>query len=262
MRIIIPMAGESKRFQDAGYLTPKQYIDIDGKPMIHWVCEMFSPEDDFIFIMKKEHAKNKEFIDKLETIVPKFQIVEIEKHNQGPLYTALAADSIVEDDEQVIFCYCDFYQHWDYRKFLWKVNSYDGGIAVFKGFHPASFGSTYYAYLLCNEKDEMIELREKQSFTESRHEEYASSGVYYVKSWAIYKRYAKKILEDKTAIKGEYYISLIFNPMVKDNLNVVVFEIDKFICWGTPEDLEQYNFWSDYFRNDAQMIFNRRLNKG
>ena len=30
---LIPLAGNSKRFFDKGYLTPKQFIHIDGVPM-------------------------------------------------------------------------------------------------------------------------------------------------------------------------------------------------------------------------------------
>jgi hypothetical protein len=42
--------------------------------------------------------------------------------------------------------------------------------------------------------------------------------------------------------------------MVQAGLKVTTFEIDKFICWGTPEDVEQYWFWSDYFSKDAARI--------
>ena len=34
MKVVIPMAGKSKRFQDAGYKVPKYLIDIDGRLMI------------------------------------------------------------------------------------------------------------------------------------------------------------------------------------------------------------------------------------
>jgi len=251
------MAGNSERFTNAGYVVPKQYMLIDDRPMIHWVCDMFSPEDDFVFVIPKAHGANTEFRNILETAVPKYTIIEIHPHRLGPAYTALAADSVVEDEEPVILTYCDFYQHWNYRQFRWKVEGWDGGIAVFKGFHPASFGDTYYAYLRCNERGEMLELREKRSFTGQRHEEPASTGVYYVRSWAIFRRFAWKVMDLNLSLGGEYYISLIFNPMVEEGHKVVTFEVDKFICWGTPEDVEQYCFWSDFFRNDAARILNR-----
>lgn len=261
VRIVVPMAGNSERFRKAGHTVPKPFLLIDGVPMIHWVCDMFSTEDDFVFIVQKSHASNPDFRTILETAAPKHTIVEIEPNRLGPIYSSLAADSLVDDEEPVIFTYCDFYQHWNYKRFLWCVEAYDGGIAVFKGFHPASFGDTYYAYLRCNEKGEMLELREKRSFTDKRHEEPASSGVYYVRSWAMFRRFAEKVMRDGLKVSGEYYNSLIFNPMVEEGLKLTTYEIEKFICWGTPEDVEQYRFWSEYFRNDVDRILNKSLTR-
>lgn len=251
MKIIIPMAGHSERFKNAGYTVPKPFIIIDGRPMIHWVCDLFSPEDDFVFIIQKEHGSNPDFIRILETAAPKQRTIQIEPHRFGPIYTTLAADPVVDKDEPIIFVYSDFYQHWNYGQFLRCVEGYDGGLSVFKGFHPASFGDTYYAYLRCNEKKEMLEIREKGCFTKTRHEEPASSGVYYVRSWEIFKRVANRLLNEGASVKGEYYTSQIYNYMVEEGLKVTTFEIEKFICWGTPDDLEQYLFWSDFFKNDA-----------
>ena len=261
MRIVIPMAGYSERFRRAGYLLPKQYMIIDGRPMIHWVCDMFSCEDEFVFVIQKEHGSNPEFRNILETAVPKCEIVEIEPHRLGPMYATLAADAVIDDDEPIVFTYCDFYQHWNYRQFLQRVESFDGGISVFKGFHPASFGSTYYAYLQCDEKGHMLRLREKKSFTDKRHEEYASAGIYYVGSWGMYKHFAGVVLEQELSVESEYYISLIFNPMVEQGLRVMTYRINKFICWGTPEDVEQYYFWSDFFKKDAPRILDRKVIK-
>jgi NDP-sugar pyrophosphorylase family protein len=251
------MAGKSERFRDAGYLTPKAFMDVDGRAMIHWVCDMFSPEDEFVFVVQKAHAGNPAYREILEAGAPRARIVGIDPHDRGPTVSALAADGIVGDDEPVIFTYCDFYQHWNYRQFLRSVEGYDGGIAVFKGFHPASFGDTYYAYLRCNDKGDLLELREKRSFTEARHEERASSGVYYVRSWGLFKRFAEVILAQDAMSNGEYYLSLIFNPMVEAGLRVTTYRIERFICWGTPDDVEQYAFWSDFFRHDVARILGR-----
>ena len=254
MRIVIPMAGNSERFKKKGYTIPKPFMMIDHQPMIHWVCEMFSGEDDFVFVVQKEHGENPEYREILESATPKYSIVEIEPHNEGPGITALAADSVVDDDEPVIFAYCDFYQHWDYQKFIWATESHDGVIAVFKGYQPASFGDTYYGYLKCNERGELIELREKQPFTDQRHLEPAASGVYSFRSWKMFRQFCQKNIRENVRGAKEYHISTIFNPMVEAGLKVIPFEIDKFICWGTPQDVEQYRFWSDYFQNDFASV--------
>ena len=50
MQIVIPMSGYGERFRAAGYTVPKPLIEVEGKPIIQHVVEMFSNDDDFIFI--------------------------------------------------------------------------------------------------------------------------------------------------------------------------------------------------------------------
>ena len=52
MQIVIPMSGFGKRFKIAGYTIPKPLIEINDKPIIQYVVEMFPGETNFIFICK------------------------------------------------------------------------------------------------------------------------------------------------------------------------------------------------------------------
>jgi hypothetical protein len=38
------------------------------------------------------------------------------------------------------------------------------------------------------------------------------------------------------------------NLLIEGGLKVKVFEVDAFICWGTPEDLKIYEYWREYFK--------------
>ncbi|MFA5138753.1 MAG: NTP transferase domain-containing protein [Elusimicrobiota bacterium] len=254
MKIVIPMAGRSRRFSEVGYTVPKPFIDIDGSPMIERVCRMFSQTDEFIFVCDQGHLSEPAYSRILEAAAARKRIVGIPAHDDGPLATSLAADPWMAPEDPVIVSYCDFVVRWDYRQFLMKASMADGAIAVFRGFHPASLGETKYAYLRTNERQEMEELREKESFTDDRVNEWASAGIYYVDTWASYKEYARRVLSGPERVASEFYCSLIYNPMVQDGKAIATFEVDRFICWGTPEDLEEYGFWSQYFREDLPRL--------
>jgi NDP-sugar pyrophosphorylase family protein len=254
MQVIIPMAGHSRRFKQAGYAVPKPFIMIDGKPMIQHVCSMFSPADHFIFVCNKEHLENADYRSMLCNIAENYTLVPVNPHELGPVYSVLQAEKYIDQDAPIIMSYCDFMMRWDYDQFRNSISGYPGAMAVFKGFHPASFGSTFYAYLKANELLEMEELREKRSFTDDRVNEFASTGVYYVDSWKRFKTYANELLEKNDKVASEFYCSLIYNYFVRDGHKVSLFEVQNFICWGTPEDLEEYFFWSAYFQHNLQQI--------
>lgn len=250
MHIVIPMAGHSRRFKQAGYDLPKFLIPVDGRPMIVHVVNMFDDNDDFHFVIttaqKEEYPELDVF---LQSIAKKVHITVIEPHEWGPVYSVLQVRTIA-DDAPIIVSYCDFIVRWNYPQFLRLIDGYDGAIPAFKGFHPASYGNTYYAYMRANNANEMLELREKSSFTSNRQEEYASAGIYYFNSWSIFRYYAQQLPEKKCGQEG--YVSLLSNLMIADQLRIKITSVEHFICWGTPEDLEQYVFWAHYFSKPAE----------
>jgi len=60
----------------------------------------------------------------------------------------------------------------------------------------------------------------------------------------LHKNYNENIRTNE-----EFYVDDVINQNIKDNLNVKVFEVDNYICWGTPDDYETYLYWLDFFTN-------------
>ena len=250
MHIIIPMSGIGKRFIEAGYKEPKPLIVIDGKPIIEHVCNLFPNEDKFTFICNSKHLSETNMREVLQSIKPNANIVEIPNHKKGPVYAVSLVEYLIEDDEEVIVNYCDFGTYWDYEDFLKHTRNRDadGAIPSYKGFHPHMLGSTNYAFMR-DENQWMLEIKEKEPFTNNRMQEYASNGTYYFKKGSYVKKYFKELINRDINLKGEYYVSLIYNLLVEDGLKVSIYNIQHMLQWGTPQDVEEYNTWSKYFKN-------------
>jgi len=249
MQIIIPMSGIGKRFIDAGYKEPKPLIMADGKPIIEHVVNLFPGEKDILFICNREHLKETNMKAVLNRIAPHSKIIEVSPHKMGPVYAVSRAFDMLSDEEEAIVNYCDFSKYWDYHDFLrhTRGRDADGAIPSYKGFHPHMLGNTNYAFIR-DDQQWMLEIREKQPFTENRMQEYASDGTYYFKKGSYVKKYFKQLMEKDINVKGEYYVSMVFNLMRQNGLTVSIYEIQYMLQWGTPRDLEEYQRWSDYFR--------------
>lgn len=255
MRIVIPMAGQSKRFFEQGYTVPKFFLPLGEKTMIERVVDMFDPaHDQYLFIISRPQDEQFRIREKLEALPIQKNIVAIEPNGTGPIHGLMSVEHEISPDEEVIVNYCDFLMDWDYSRFVDAVRAgdYDGAIPSFRGFHPASLGDTFYAYMRANNNSELVELREKMPFTENRIEEHASTGTYYFKSWGMMQEYAKKLLASgSSAPNKEYYPSLLYNPMTSAGLKTLVYPVEKFICLGTPKDYREYQFWLEHFKKSV-----------
>lgn len=248
MQIIIPMAGQGNRYKRAGYTKIKPLIEVDGKPMIEHVINLFPGESDFLFICASNHLEETNLREVLEKLKPGCPIIGISPHKLGPVHTALEAEEYIRDDVPVVLNYCDFFAYWDYADFKRTMKELDpaGCITAYRGFHPHSLGPNLYAYV--RERDNyMLEIREKGCFTDDRMNEYASAGTYYFRKGSLLKHYLKKAKRNDLQINGEYYASTPFNLLLEDDLDVYIYELEHFLQWGTPEDMEEYQAWSDYF---------------
>lgn len=248
MHIIIPMSGVGQRFIDAGYTDPKPLIKIDGKPIIQHVVELFPGESKFTFICNQHHLDTTNMREVLNDIVPDANIVSIPNHKKGPVFAVSQVFDLIDDDEEVIVNYCDFGTWWDYSDFLehCRNRKADGAIPAYKGFHPHMLGSTNYAFMR-DEKQWMLEIKEKEPFTDNRMNEYASNGTYYFRKGSMVKTYFPLLQQKNINLNGEFYVSLIYNLLVEDGLKVSIYNIEHMLQWGTPQDVEEYNTWSNYF---------------
>ena len=249
MHIVIPMSGIGKRFIDAGYKDPKPLIMVDGKPIIEHVCNLFPGEEKFTFICNSKHLAETNMREVLKNIKPNAEIIEIPNHKRGPVFAVSFIENL-EDDEEVIINYCDFGTFWDYEDFLKHTRNRgaDGAIPSYKGFHPHMLGSTNYAFMR-DENQWMLEIKEKEPFTDNRMDEFASNGTYYFKKGSYVKKYFNELMDRDLNLNGEYYVSLVYNLLIEDGLKVSIYSIQHMLQWGTPEDVEEYNAWSKYFKN-------------
>lgn len=247
IQLIIPMSGLGQRFIDAGYKDPKPLIEVDGMPIIEHVYNLFPGINDVLFIINKDHAKTTNVKDILLKFCPFATIVEVDQAKKGPVFAVTQAIEHVKENSEIILSYCDYGTEWNFKEFLKEVLKYDGMIPCYKGFHPHMLGSDNYAF--CKENNKMlVEIKEKEPFTDNKMNEYASNGTYYFKTGKIVKQYFSELVDKNINIKGEHYISLVYNLLVRDGLKVGIFEINKMLQWGTPYDLEIYKGWSNYFR--------------
>jgi NDP-sugar pyrophosphorylase family protein len=244
------MSGFGERFRAAGYTVPKPLIEIEGKPIVAHVIEMFPGESDFIFICNQEHLDNPVY--RMEEILraycPSGLIVGIPPHKLGPVHAVLQIEHLLDKSQPVVVNYCDFTCYWDWQHFRQFVDetACAGAIPAYKGFHPHTLGSTNYAYML-EVNGWVQDIQEKQPYTSNRMEEYASSGTYYFASVQLMTDCFRRVKEQDLNVGGEYYVSLAYKPLLAAGESVAIYPLQHFMQWGTPADVAEYRYWSSAF---------------
>lgn len=231
LRIVIPMAGEGKRFIEAGFSFPKPLIDIQGKPMIQWVVENINADATFIFVVLKEHLEKYNLNYLLKLIAPRCEIVALDKPTQGAALSVLEASHLFNDEYPVAIVNSDQVIEWNSNEFFYAMaaDECDGGIVTFESTHPK------WSFVKTGEDGFIAEVAEKKPISNQ-----ATAGVYYFKRGSDFVKYANQMIGLDIRTHGEFYICPVYNELLKDKKKVRAFPVQKVWSLGTPEDVRAF----------------------
>ena len=250
-QLVIPMAGKSKRFFDAGYKKPKWLIDVFNKSIIEHIIRNHAFFSNILLIVNNEDLLNFNLNQLPQLQRENTQIVGIEPHGKGPSYSILMAEKHLKLNKKTIVHYCDVFVNWDIEKTVSDLENFDSIFLSFTGFHPTRLNGTTYAYAkLIDDGSNIIEdIREKQSFTQNFDQEHASTGVYGFRSGEFLLDSIKLQIRNANQISGEFYTSLTLGSIIKNGGTALLQEVEVFHGWGTPTDLQDFVYYSQCVEN-------------
>lgn len=233
INVVIPMAGAGSRFKIAGYNMPKPFIEFEGKMMIEHVLSSFKGVDaNFILVLQEKFLSEQKI--QLETLKSKYSLdfVTVPTLTMGAAITALAAHKKINSEFDIIFADSDnIFSSADIVNFIefTRKNDFSGALLTINSDKPC------YSYAKVDSNGFLIETKEKEVI--SNH---AITGVYYFKSVNEFRDSVIDLVVESDLSKGEFYMSNVFNHLKKITNKIGVYDISKFDCVGTPEQLAEY----------------------
>ena len=236
LQIVIPMAGEGKSFQEAGYKFPKYLVDIAGKPMIQWVTENINADAKYIFILNEDHYTKYNLKYMLPLLVNDIEIITLKKETEGAPQTVLAAEEIINNNKPLAIVNADQYLKWNSNEFFYAMaaDECDGGIVTFESTHPM------YSFVETGKDGFVIRCAEKKPISRN-----ATAGVYYFRRGKDFVDGAKKMINKKIMTNGQYFVCPVYNELIAQGLKIRKYDIDKVWTFAVPEEL-------DYFIKDKE----------
>ena len=249
MTNLIPMAGEGARFLKEGYKDPKPLIDISGKPMILQAAAALPRSDRWVFVCRKEHI-NKYRIDRtLKEAFPNSAIIEVDHLTKGQACTCLLAEPYLKADEPLLIGACDNGAIWDKEKYfdIIEKERVDALIWTFRNNVTVQRKPKMYGWVEVDAGNNALRISCKIPISDEPVRDHAIIGTFYFRRAGFFIDAAKQMIAANRSVNNEFYVDTMMNELIEAKLKVKVFEVDKYICWGTPDDVRTYNYWENYF---------------
>ena len=233
MKILIPMAGEGSRFAKEGYTFPKPWIDVNGKPMIQVVVENLDFDAEYIFVVRKEHLKKYEGLEKTLYRITNnnCKIVEVDSLSEGAACTALLAKNLIDCDDDLLIANSDQVIEYSSVNFktLKTMTNVDAIVFTFNSVHPK------WSFVKTNSRGIVSEVAEKLPISDI-----ATCGIYWYKKGSDFVKYAERMIEKNIRVNNEFYIAPVYNELILDKKTLIPYFVHEMYGIGTPEDLNFY----------------------
>jgi len=228
MAIIIPMAGLSKRFFDAGYDLPKYMLKINNVSLFNHSVSSFKKyfnSEKFVFIARNDYGTEAFIENEVNNLgIDDFDIVILDKVTLGQADTVIKGLNKIKlsNEERIIIFNIDTIRK--NFEFPSEMKNADGYLEVFNG------SGTHWSFVLPGPNNSVIRTTEKD-----RISDLCSTGLYYFRN---YKLFYNSLNFYKKNQKLELYIAPMYNYLISRKFKILYNKIPKDLVLfsGTPTE--------------------------
>lgn len=231
MIILFPMAGDSTRFQAAGYRSPKYELPLGRSDVFDKVLNpflQFSNRYKFLFVVKNKRAENFVLNKINSNALTNAEVVNTYSDTNGQAHTAkLGLEAQEKQSPLTIFNIDTILQSHSIVNFASR--EYTGVSGIIDVFED---DGDNWSYIRVAGKH-VVETKEKVKISNL-----ASNGMYHFSSVDMYLRAYDKYYKNICNESGENYIAPMYNQLIKDGHLISYRQVPKeqhMFC-GTPAE--------------------------
>jgi len=239
LHILLPMAGAGSRFTMAGYQTPKPMLPIDGVPMVIKAVQMLPEAEKHTFILTENHIKIYGIDKEIKHYFPKAAFVPLNYLTEGQASTCLLAKDKINNNDELIIAACDNGLIYDTAAFQALKKDADAIIFTFRNNIAVAENPDAYGWVK-TKKDAVTGVSVKKHISTTPMHDHAIVGTFWFKKGTYFIQAAEKMIAENRRINNEFYVDECVQDLLDLGYKVKFFEIDQYICWGTPNDYETY----------------------
>src|SRR5258708_476863 len=245
----LPMAGAGQRFVDAGYPVPKRLIDVAGLPMIVRAARSLPECDLWIFVCRTEHVAEAHIDQALTGLFQPSVIITVDHLTEGQACTCLLAHGELRPDDILTIGACDNAMTWDRAAYDQQFTRGQADFLVWTFRHnPAVLQDPrMYGWVKTDTEGAATGVSVKVPISDMPMNDHAVIGAFTFRRADLFLDACDDMIRANARIKNEFYVDNAINFALARDAKGRPFEVDRYICWGTPRDLETHEYWRGYF---------------
>ena len=266
--VLMPMAGGGLRFREMGYEVSKPAIltyDIHtGEELPMVVCATKDvpcviPDGNNLCFVERDFHHTDGTEDAIKKYYPKAKFITVDHTTEGGACTCLLAEDWIERENELIIAGCDNGMELNVDVFNEQRKQADVLVFTFRHNRCVMDNPSAYGWMRVDENKNITGVSIKKAISTTPMEDHAVVATVWFKKGSIFIDAAKKMIAENDRVNGEFYVDEVVKHAMDLGCKAQVFEIDRYIGWGTPADFENYRktftYWSGFYKKEKNRFF-------
>lgn len=261
MNIIIPMAGAGQRFADEGYKISKPAIPTTdrrtGKELPMVVCATMDlpglmPDGSNVTYIDRTFHRAGGVEDIIKRHFPHSHFITIDKLTEGQASTCLLARAEINNEEPLLIAGCDNGMVFDQKRFEQLTTECDVLAFTYRHNQAVLANPDAYGWMIVDDEvsGKITGISIKKAISDDPTEDHAIVATFWFRHGSDFVRAAEKMVRENDRVNNEFYVDQVMKHCLELGMDARVFEIQRYIGWGTPKDYEDYQntikYWKEF----------------
>ena len=177
----------------------------------------------------------------LDSHFPGANIVSVGYLSNGQASTCLLAKEYLCPDDRLTIGACDNAMDYDHDVFKEQLSQADALVWTFRKNPTVLRNPKMYGWVEIDQKGQDIKVSCKDPISEQTIKDHAVVGTFSFKRADTFIRCVESMIAKDRRINGEFFMDVALDECIQLGCVVRTVEVQKYVCWGTPKDLIEYN---------------------
>jgi hypothetical protein len=210
------------------------------------------PAEHQVFVLRADMPGYVDVANQLSALYPKAIIKTIDRVTEGQACTALIGLDALEEKagtnlSPITFGACDSGALYDIESLDDLVQDPSVDIIVWgvRGYPNAIWNPNMFGWI--DEVDGQVRSISVKTPLGNPESDPIVLGTFTFRRADDFRRALDRLIARDGRINGEFYIDSLINDAIALGLKCRLFEVDSYLCWGTPNDLRTFEYWQSCF---------------
>lgn len=185
--------------------------------------------------------------DAIRAWYPNAVFITADHLTEGQACTCMLAEPYLDPEEPLLIAGCDNGMDIDKEAFDALTRECDCIVFTYRHNEAVIANPNAYGWMIADENGNITGTSIKKAISDTPMEDPAVVATFWFRRAEVFIEATKKMIAENDRINGEFYVDQTVKHVLDLGYRAKIFDINRYVGWGTPADYEGYQKTWKYF---------------